>query len=362
MNENTGLQQSRANVTVKSLLSQDNYRRRFEEVMGKRAMQFIASITNAASQKGLAECEPKSVIAAAFIAATLDLPIDKNLGFAHLVSYKGVCQFQIGYRGFLQLALRSGQYKRMVDAVVNAEAFLGFDDIGDPKIDWNKIDTSKPAVGYVFAWEMTNGFRKVVYWSKEKVEVHAKRYSKAFGYKDAPWQTQFDSMALKTVIKAGLSRYGILSIELQKAITHDQGAQQDIEAEVVFVDNNDQAPRAPMQAPGAAVRTEKVVTEAQPQSEERPAAEEVKKDTPSKAEAKAELTNPITLSLKEVNTVKTAKKGVFHYTIIATNGLEFFTGDEGVGNAAEKIRQDGVFASISWERDPAGKLVATAIE
>ena len=352
-------------ITVKSLLAQDGYKKRFEEVMGKRSMQFMASISNAASQRGLAECEPKSIIAAAFVAATLDLPIDKNLGFAHLVPYKGVCQFQIGYRGFLQLALRSGQYKRMVDAVVNEEAFQGFDDIGDPKIDWNKIDTSKPAVGYVFAWEMTNGFRKIVYWSKDKVTVHAKKYSKSFNFKDSAWQTQFDAMALKTVIKAGLARYGILSIELQRAITHDQGAQNDIETEVTFIDNEEvrhdlQTPTAIDSGDGAAGDQ---IPMDDPKKEE-PKVDEVKKEEPPKKTVAAgdPETNPITVTLKEVKPIKTKKEGVFNYNITASNGVVFFTAEEAVGQAAEKIRQDGSFASIAWGRDPDKRLLAVSIE
>ena len=364
MENNTSVQKhEHREVTVKSLLAQDGYKKRFEEVMGKRSMQFMASIANAASQRGLAECEPKSVIAAAFVAATLDLPIDKNLGFAHLVPYKGVVQFQIGYRGFLQLALRSGQYKRMVDAVVNAEAFLGFDDLGDPKIDWNKLDTSKEAVGYVFAWEMTNGFRKVVYWSKEKVLVHAKKYSKSFNFKDSPWQTQFDAMALKTVIKAGLARYGILSIELQRAITHDQGAQGDIEADVTYVDNEEvhreiQVPTA--QDAGTAAADEIPMGDPAPEVKK----EEVKKEEPTKKTVAAgdPETNPVTVTLKEVKPIKTKKEGVFHYSIVASNGVTFFTAEEPVGQAAEKIRQDGSFASIAWGRDPDKRLLAVSVE
>lgn len=226
--------------TVRSLLSKDAYKRRFEEVLGKRAGQFMASIIQASNSYQLRQCEPQSVISAAMVAASLDLPIDKNLGFAHIVPYKGVASFQMGYKGFIQLGLRSGQFKSMRDAKVNAEAFIGYDEVtGDPKIDWKKLDETKEPVGYAFAWRLTNGFEKIVYWTKEAVEAHASRFSQAYRAKkkDSPWFTDFDSMALKTVIKAALAKWAPLSLEMQTAITHDEGAVKGEDGEVVFMDN-----------------------------------------------------------------------------------------------------------------------------
>ena len=160
-------------------------------------------------------------------AAALDLPVNKNLGFAWIVPYGGrdgkVAQFQMGWKGFVQLALRTSLYQRMNAKPINAEAFGGYDDVGEPKIIWENIDETKEAIGYVFAWKLTNGFTKVCYWPKSKVEGHAKRYSKAYqkGY-DSPWKTHFDEMALKTVVKNELSRWGILSIQLERALKSDQ--------------------------------------------------------------------------------------------------------------------------------------------
>ncbi len=227
-------------ITVRSLLSKDAYKRRFEEVLGKRAGQFMASIIQASNSYQLRQCEPNSVIAAAMVAASLDLPIDKNLGFAHIVPYKGVASFQMGYKGFIQLGLRSGQFKSMRDAKVNPEAFIGYDEItGDPKIDWKKLDETKEPVGYAFAWRLTNGFEKIVYWTKDAVEAHASRFSQAYRAKkkDSPWFTDFDSMALKTVIKAALAKWAPLSLEMQTAITHDEGAVKGENGEVIFLDN-----------------------------------------------------------------------------------------------------------------------------
>lgn len=227
-------------VTVRSLLAKDIYKKRFEEILGgRRAGQFMASLVQAANSYALRQCEPQSIINAAVVAASLDLPIDKNLGFAHIVPYNGVASFQMGYKGFIQLALRSGQFKSMRDVKVNAEAFLGYDNVtGDPKIDWTKIDESKEVIGYAFAWRLVNGFEKIVYWTREQVELHAKRFSQAYKKKkaDSPWTTDFDSMALKTVIKGALAKWAPLSLEMQQAIVRDESAQKSDDGPVVYAD------------------------------------------------------------------------------------------------------------------------------
>lgn len=231
-----------AKKTVKSLVAQPEFQSRFKEVLGTRAPQFISSMINVANQLG--DVEPYSVIQSAMIAATLDLPIDKNLGFAWIVPFKKggekFAQFQMGYKGFVQLGLRSGQYKRMNARAINAEALGGFDEVGEPIIKWDLLDDTKPTAGYVFAFQLVNGFTKCSYWAKARVEEHARKYSQSFrgGY-DSPWKSHFDEMALKTVIKNELSKWGILSIQMQKAIETDQGVI-DVEGNVQFYDNADQ--------------------------------------------------------------------------------------------------------------------------
>jgi len=218
----------------------EKYKPAFERVLRDRAPQFASSLLQLVNtSKQLKSCEPGSVIAAAMTAATLDLPIEKNLGFAHIVPYGGLAQFQMGYKGFIQLSLRTGQYKQMNAKAVNAEAFGGYDDVGDPIIKWDKLDETKPEVGYVFAWKMTTGFTKVVYWTKEKVVDHAKKFSQAYraGKKDSPWFTNFRAMGLKTVVKDGLSHWGIMSVQLQQAITEDQGAHKAPEVVIEYPDN-----------------------------------------------------------------------------------------------------------------------------
>lgn len=229
-------------TSVKDYLAIPAYRDRFHEVMGKRANQFMAAIVASSQLPGLKDAEPRSVIAAAMVAATLDLPVNPTLGQAHLVAYSDgqgskVAQFQIGYKGLIQLALRSGQYKRLNAGPISAGAFKGYDIVGEPIMDFSQNDPTKEAAGYFCAFETLNGFIKVEYWSKERAEAHAKRFSKSYakGY-STPWKSDFDSMATKTVIKSTLGKWGLLSVEMQKAVVHDQGAQADVDSEVKYVD------------------------------------------------------------------------------------------------------------------------------
>ena len=232
-----------AEGSLKWYLEQPGYKSRFNQLLGERAPQFVASLINiAASQRAFQKVAPPSIIAAGAVAATLDLPIDKNFGFAWIIPYGGVAQFQIGYKGWVQLALRSGRYAGMNAVCVNAEALGGYDNIGDPLIKWEYLDETKPAVGYAFAWRLTNGFAKIVYWPKDKVEAHAKRYSQAYkaGKKDSPWFSDFDKMALKTLVTNAIRRWGIVSVDdrMQQALSRDQSAAIDIDAEPFYPDND----------------------------------------------------------------------------------------------------------------------------
>jgi recombination protein RecT len=240
----TALQQTApqppAKTTLRGMIQSPAYQARFKEVLGDKAQQFCTSLINVGQT--MQDVEPTSIIQSAMIAAALDLPVDKNLGFAWIVPFKKgggpkMAQFQMGFKGFIQLGLRSGQYKRMNARAINAEAMKGYDEVGEPIIDWPLVDESKPIVGYVFAFSLVNGFSKVAYWPKTRVEEHAKRYSQSFrsGY-DSPWKSHFDEMALKTVIKNELSRWGIMSIQMQEAISKDQGVI-NAEGTVSFPDN-----------------------------------------------------------------------------------------------------------------------------
>lgn len=245
--------------TLQSLLRQDAYRKRFEQVLGERAGQFIGSIMSVGAT--MPDVEPRSILASAAIAAALDLPIDRNLGFAWIVPYrKGdrkLAQYQMGYRGYIQLALRTAAYARMNAKPINAEALNGYDTVGEPVIDWSKLDETKPEVGYVFAFQLTSGFIKTAYWPKTKVEEHARRYSQAYrgGY-ESPWKTHFTQMALKTVIANELRHWGILSVQTQTALREDQGMHVDVDSEVVFPAEEDSITRPKFESDGKEEKAE----------------------------------------------------------------------------------------------------------
>jgi|GEM_PF-380539 len=211
---------------IKTLLAKEEYSARLKEVLGTRAAQFAASLIAVANRMPPGT-DPKSVLSSAMTAACLDLPIEPSLGFAHIVPYKDKAQFQIGYKGLIQLALRSGQYKKMNASPINKEAYKGRDEVGDPIIDWNEVDITKEPVGYAVAWQTVNGFTKTVYWTKEAIINHAARYSQAYksGKQDSPWFTNFAAMALKTVIKYAITHWGIMSVQMQTAIHADNVAE-----------------------------------------------------------------------------------------------------------------------------------------
>ncbi len=214
-------------ITVKHLLAQDSYKNRFTEIMGKKAQGFISSVINVSSSLELAACNPNSVIMSAVVAATLDLPIDKNLGFAYIIAYKDnsnnpIAQFQIGYKGFIQLAMRTGQYSRLTANVVYEGQLIKANPFTDDyEFDFS-AKKSDNVIGYVAYFRLVNGFEKYNYMTREQVEKHGKRYSQTFKKGYGKWTEEFDSMALKTVLKLLLSKFGILSIEMQRALQADQ--------------------------------------------------------------------------------------------------------------------------------------------
>jgi recombination protein RecT len=205
-------------TTMKSLLASPTVIKRFEEVLGKRATQFTASILSLYnSEKMLQKAEPMSVISSAMIAATLDLPVDKNLGYAWIVPYGGKAQFQLGYKGYIQLALRTGQYRFINVTPIHEGELIKWNPLTEViDIDFEKRE-SEAVIGYAAYFELLNGFRKTVYWTKEQVEKHRKKFSKS----DFGWKNDWDAMAMKTVLKNLLSKWGILSVEMQKAVMED---------------------------------------------------------------------------------------------------------------------------------------------
>jgi len=237
--------------SVRSLIESANIKGRFVEMLGQRAPQFISSVISLVnSDTMLAKATPQSVIFSAAMAATLDLPVNKNLGFAWIIgynnkqkdgSYKVEAQFQMGYKGYIQLALRTGQYKKINVAEVYEGQIKRFNRIKEElDIDYSAPDTGN-VVGYVAFFELMNGFEKLVYWTKETVEAHKKRFVKAQSF--SPWVTDFDKMAKKTVLKHTIATWGILSVEMQKALRTDDATPTDMDGnEATFADISDTAP------------------------------------------------------------------------------------------------------------------------
>lgn len=233
---------------IKQLLDMDVYKKRINEIMGKKAAPFMASIVNVSNLPSLKDSDPNSIISSAIVAATLDLPIDQNLGFAYIVPYNTKegkkAQFQMGYRGYIQLAMRTGQYKTInaieiykgeIKRVNRLTGEIEFND------DEDLIDRDT-VVGYMAYFKLLNGFEKTLYMTKEEMERHAKKYSQSYSSQkkwvvdSSLWSTDFDGMAIKTVIKRLLSKYGILSVEMQNAITNDQAVMNN-EGNPEYVDN-----------------------------------------------------------------------------------------------------------------------------
>jgi len=243
--QTTAVQQQSTKPSVKALFERADVGKRFAEVLGKRAPQFVTSILQlAASDKVLANADPYTVYNAAMTAASLDLPVNKNLGFAWIIGYKNnskgttEAQFQLGYKGYIQLAQRTGQYAKINCVEVYGNQFKGWNALTEELDADFTIDGTGPVVGYCAYFRLLNGYEKTVYWSTEKVRVHANRFSKTFRFNDSTWKSDFDAMAKKTVLKNTLSTWGILSVELQNALKVDQAVIKN-EEEVDYPDYQD---------------------------------------------------------------------------------------------------------------------------
>ena len=204
-----------ANVaTIENWVENENIKKKFQEVLDKGAGAFVTSLLSLVkSSPQLTAADPKTVIGAAMTAATLKLPSNPNRGFAYIIPYGKEAQFQMGWKGYVQLAMRTGQYKTINAAVVYEGQIKDIDFITGEIVRGKKI--SDKVVGYVAYFELINGFSKTVYMSSEDMLRHAQTFSKSFSRSSSVWKTNFDAMGLKTVIKQLISKYGIMSIDMQ---------------------------------------------------------------------------------------------------------------------------------------------------
>jgi len=227
-------------LTHKHFFNSPAVKQKFSEVLEGNGQQFVASLLSIVTNNNLlAKATNESIMTAAMKAATLKLPIEPSLGMAYIVPYNrnekqgntwvkiNEAQFQMGYKGFIQLAQRSGQIRNINCDIVYKEEFLRYDKVyGTLHLKEEQVDSGE-VEGYFASLELINGFRKMIFWKKEKVIAHAQKYSKTYDKQigdfksGTPWKTEFDAMAQKTLIKELLSKYAPLSTELQEAIIAD---------------------------------------------------------------------------------------------------------------------------------------------
>lgn len=250
-----------------AVISSDSYKKLINNTLRdpKRANRFVASITSAVSANpALQQCDSATIVSAGLLGESLELSPSPVLAQFYMVPYKDnknnrmVAQFQLGVAGYKQLAIRSGQYADIDAIEIREGEYKGRDKTtGKPVFEFIEDDTIRentPIIGYLAYFELLNGFKKQVYFSHEKMLNHADQYSKAFSrkkYEDllagkipqgemwkysSPWYTGFNGMALKTVIRQLLSKWGILSIEMQTAIASDMGTIKE-DGSVDYVDN-----------------------------------------------------------------------------------------------------------------------------
>lgn len=242
-NKNTGI----AKYTPTQFFKSDKVKNRFEKVLGEKATGFVTSVLQVINDSNMLQnVDTNSIFNAAMTAATLDLPINPNLGFAYIIPYKGVAQFQMGYKGYIQLCQRSGLFKTISATPIYEGQISEENPLTGFEFNF-KVKHSDKVVGYASYFELLNGFQKTLYMTVEEVEAHALEYSQSYKGKDkkgsSPWYDNFDSMALKTVLKLLLSKYAPMTVDMQKAVQVDQAEIKDPNnLQVDYPDNPDIQP------------------------------------------------------------------------------------------------------------------------
>lgn len=218
--------QEKETATLKEFLGSDVAKKQMKALLKDKAGYFAMALMQVVDgNEQLKNAEPQSIFNAGIASAILGLPVEKNLGFSYIVPYGDKAQFQIGYKGFIQLALRTGQYK-LINSTAIKEGEIKLKNRLTGEIDFNFIEDddlrdSLKTIGYASYIEFNNGFRNTLYMSMKQVQAHAQKYSKSFGYKNSVWTTNFDAMALKTVLKLNLAKFGALSVDFEKALQLD---------------------------------------------------------------------------------------------------------------------------------------------
>lgn len=259
------LPQAKKDMGITAFLNQDSVKNQLQQAVGKNSMRFVSSVVSAVTvNPALQECTNKSILSAALLGESLNLSPSPQLGQYYMVPYENkkegvkVAQFQMGYKGYIQLAIRSGQYRRINVLAIKEGELTYFDPLNEEikvslMVDrWDEREGAQ-TIGYYAMFELVNGFRKAMYWSKKQMLYHADKYSQAFS-KDAKeitikgkkkikvsfadfeagkipagdewlyssfWYQNFDGMAYKTMLRQLISKWGVMSIEMQRAFDAD---------------------------------------------------------------------------------------------------------------------------------------------
>ena len=219
-------------VAIKTTLSSDGCKQKFAEMLGKKSAGFLTSVMTCVQNNDLLQkADANSIILAAGQAAALDLPINQNLGFSAIIPFydsktgKTVAQFQIQRDGWVELCLRSGQFEYIVNEPVYEGELVEKNRFTDTYLFDETKRKSNKVIGYMAAFQLTNGYKKTVYWTVEECKAHGMKYSQTFKKGFGLWKSAFDAMALKTVLKMLLKKYAPKSIEsIAKAIESDQAS------------------------------------------------------------------------------------------------------------------------------------------
>ena len=236
-NQNQQVQAPVKPKTLRELFNNPIIKTKIEQLVGKNSATFATSVMQIAnSNTMLRTADPTSIFNAACMAATLNLPLQNGLGFAYIVPFKNnkerkvEAQFQIGYKGFIQLAQRSGQFKRLVALPVYKNQLLKKDFINGFEFDWEQEpEKDENPIGYYAYFKLVNDFSAELYMSHDDIVKHAQRYSQTFKKGFGVWHDNFEAMALKTVMKLLLSKQAPLSVEMQQAVLADQAVVKDVE-------------------------------------------------------------------------------------------------------------------------------------
>ena len=256
---NNTLQKKNTRLGLTAYLTRDAVKDQINKVVGgKDGQRFISAIISATNTNPmLQECTNQSILSAALLGESLKLSPSPQLGQYYLVPYNDknegkVAQFQLGYKGYIQLAIRSGQYKKLNVLSIKEGELVRFDPLNE-EIEVKLIEDEEAreqaeTIGYYAMFEYVNGFKKAIYWSKAKMEAHAMKYSPGYkkdkekGWNYTFWSKDFDGMAYKTMLRQLISKWGIMSIEMATAmdsdyaVIHEDGTKNYVETEDNIID------------------------------------------------------------------------------------------------------------------------------